>query len=75
MDSKPINQRVARNVRAEMARFGLSQTSLAKAINRSQQALSRRLCGEVAFDVEELDAVARAVGVPVGNLLGADESA
>ena len=71
----PINIRVAANVRAEMARYGVSQTSLAKAINRSQQALSRRLCGQVAFDVAELEAVAGAVGVPLGTLLADSQPA
>jgi transcriptional regulator with XRE-family HTH domain len=63
---------VADNVRAEKARRGVTQAALAKALGMSQQALSRRLVGEVAFDVDELDIIARHLDVPTAELLGDD---
>ncbi|ORB49822.1 hypothetical protein BST43_22695 [Mycobacteroides saopaulense] len=62
-------QRVAANVRAEMARAGWNQTKLAPALNMSQQALSERLRGRVAFDVNEIGAIATALGVRVSALM------
>lgn len=51
-------QRVAANVRAEMARRQINQTDLAARLGRSQAWISRRLVGAVPFDVAELDSIA-----------------
>jgi transcriptional regulator with XRE-family HTH domain len=52
-----------------MARGGLTQSTLARKIGRSQQYVSRRLCGAVAFSPDELALVADAIGVPVAVLM------
>lgn len=75
MPSNPTDQRVAGNVRAEMARRNYSQTSLAKKLGRTQQALSRRLCGQTAFSVTELDQIAEALGCSLNDLIGERASA
>lgn len=54
--------RVGANVRAEMARRGLTQTQLAAQIGISQAQLSKRLAGQIAFDVDELAAIGEALG-------------
>jgi len=36
----------------------------------AQASLSRRLTGEVPFDIDELALIARYFGVPLGRLLG-----
>lgn len=64
--------RVAANIRAENARRGGTQLELARWLGISQQAMSRRLTGEIAFDVDELQAVAEHFGVPTSHLLGED---
>ena len=63
-----------RNVRAEMARAGVSQIDLAERVGLSQSGLSKRLRGVVPFDVNELDAIATALGVPVVSLLPQPEA-
>ena len=57
------------NVRAEMARRGLSQTALAGHLGLSQTAVSARLRGLTPFDINELVLTAEVLGVPLGVLL------
>lgn len=59
---------VGANVRAEMARQGITQTRLAEQIGRSQSQLSKRLSGVIPFDIDELAAVAGSLGVPLDRL-------
>lgn len=69
----PLNpaQRVADNVRAEVARRKVSQTSLAELVGIRQQALSRRLNGNTPFRIDELFAIADALDVNVTELVRA----
>lgn len=60
--------RVGANVRAEMARRGLNQTQLAAAIGKTQTQVSKRLSGQIAFDINELTAVADVLDVPLSHL-------
>lgn len=57
------------NVRAEMARRGVSQTTLAAVLGVTQPQVSARLRGIVPFNVNELHAVAAFLDVSVGDLL------
>jgi len=57
-------------VRAEMARRRLSQTVVAEHLGVSQMFISRRLSGDVPFDIVELYQLADFFGVPVTVLLG-----
>jgi transcriptional regulator with XRE-family HTH domain len=61
--------RVAGEVRAAMARRGVSQTALAGALGMSQAAVSRRLRGAIPLDVKELAAIAEILGVPMSVLV------
>jgi transcriptional regulator with XRE-family HTH domain len=69
------SQRVAANVRAELARHGRSQGDLGQALSRSQPYVSRRLSGKVAFGVDEVEQIATWLGVPVSALIGQDAAA
>jgi transcriptional regulator with XRE-family HTH domain len=53
-----------------MARRGVNGAELAEWIGVSPDRLRRRLRGEAPFDVDELDAVAVALGVEARDLLG-----
>lgn len=64
---------VGRNVRAEMARNGLTQGGLAQHLRMTQPAVSRRLGGDVPFNVNELAIVSRAVGVSLSRLVAGAE--
>lgn len=61
--SDVITASVAAEVRAEMGRQRVSQRRIAEVIGLSQQAVSRRLSGEVPFDVAELGRIAAELGV------------
>lgn len=63
------------NVRAEMARRGVSQGSLAEQVGLSQPSLSKRLSGVVAFDINELVAIADALETPLDALMAGVGSA
>jgi Cro/C1-type HTH DNA-binding domain len=62
------NDSVASEVRAEMARQRVSQTTLAARLDWSQAFLSRRITGEVTWGADEIEAVANALGVPISQL-------
>lgn len=68
--SRPLDATVAANVRAEVARQRLRQGALAVRLGRAPSWLSRRLSGDVAFRLDELEAIADVLGVPVIDLLG-----
>lgn len=72
--SNPLG-RTADNIRAEMARQRVPQIALAKHLGLSQAAVSRRLNGLTAFDVNELVSVATLLKVPAADLLGAEAAA
>jgi len=62
---------VGAEVRGQLAKRSISQAVAAETIGLSQPAFSRRIRGEVAFDVTELAALSTLLGVPVAALLGA----
>lgn len=65
---------MAGNVRAEMARAGLSQTALANRLGRAQTWLSRRLTGEVSWTVADLEDIADVLRTPLDVLIGAERA-
>ena len=69
MTPQSPSQRVAANVRAELARANITQTALASRMNRTQQSLSLRLRGHVAFSVDELSEIADLLGVDISYLI------
>ncbi len=75
MANKTAAQRVAQEVRANMARRGRTQSDIATALGISQTAISRRLSGSVPWDVNELELVATALDVPIAELLPTEASA
>lgn len=54
-----------------MARQRKTQGDLAVVLGLSQQAVSRRVSGALAFDVAELHTIADWLGVPVARLIAA----
>jgi transcriptional regulator with XRE-family HTH domain len=65
-----MREKVAENVRALMARRGLKQRHLVELLELSQPAVSQRLNAHQAFDVDELEKIAKAFGVTVADLVG-----
>lgn len=67
--SETYTESVAGEVRAHVARKNVSQREVAKAIGKSQGAAWRRLSGNYPFNVQELEAIAELLGVPVARFL------
>jgi transcriptional regulator with XRE-family HTH domain len=65
----PLREQVATEVRRELAAARMTPTELARRLGVSQTTVWRRISGEVAFDVDDLQKIADILGVPVGRLL------
>jgi len=63
------SETVASEVRSILGRRMVSQRELARALNVSPNYMSRRLRGELPFDVEELLAIARLLDVSIAELV------
>lgn len=64
-----ISAAVGANIRAEMARRGVAQMTLAAAVGVSQSGLSKRLRGHTPLGVDELLRIAAFLDVPVNDLI------
>ena len=63
------------NVRAEIARRGMTQAAISECIGVSQSQLSKRLQGRIPFNVNELAAIASALDVPLSDLIPREPAA
>ena len=59
----------AANIRAELARRGLTQSDVAPHLGLTRQAVSRRLVGPTPFTLDQLYKIAELVGVPISVLI------
>ena len=64
-----LAQRVAAEIRAEMARQLLTQSELARRLGVIEMWLSRRLRGRQPLDLDELERIASVINVPVPELI------
>lgn len=64
-----LSATVAATIRAEMARQRVTQRQLVERLGWTQPYISRRMAGHVAFDVDELSAIADAIGVPTEDII------
>lgn len=67
-----VNMRIAGEVRAWVARRGLTQGWLAEVLGISQSVVSKRLRGVLPFSAAELFIIASALGLSLVELLGDD---
>lgn len=65
-----ISQRIAAEVRAEIARRQLVAANVAKDAGLTPSQFSRRLHGHINFSADEVAAIAKSIGVPVSSLYG-----
>lgn len=68
-NTHPLRVTIAEEVRAMMGRRQMSAVQLGRKIGKSQSYMSRRLTGETAFDLDDLEAITAALDVPLGNLI------
>ena len=64
-----LHQRVAANVRAEMARVGVTQADLAEALHITQQSVSAKRSGKTPFTLNDLETIAPMFGMDVLELI------
>lgn len=65
-----LRERTAEEIRALLGRRRISGAELARRTGMKQPYLSRRMTGELAFDLDDLEVIARELGVSVLDLLG-----
>lgn len=60
-----LSERVASEIRAEMARHGIAQSTLAERLGENPQWLSRRLSrrGGIPLSVDDVDRIAKALAI------------
>lgn len=64
-----LRERTAEEIRVILARRKMSAAELARRTGIRQQNLSRRMTGETAFDLDDLEVIAQALGVKVSDLV------
>jgi transcriptional regulator with XRE-family HTH domain len=64
-----LREHVAEEIRVLLARKRMSGAELGRRAGIKQSAISRRITGEVAFDMDDLEAIADVLGVDVADLL------
>lgn len=67
--SVPLRESIAEEIRVHMTRQRVTGVALAARIGRSQSYVSRRLTGETAFDLDDLERIAYALSVTVFQLM------
>jgi len=64
-----LSTQVAANVRAEMARQRKRQADLGEVLGLTQGAISKRMSGKIALDVDELGKIAAFLGIDPATLI------
>lgn len=64
-----LRELAAEEIRVILARRRMSAAELSRRTGIRQQALSRRMTGETAFDLDDLERIAEVLGVSVADLL------
>ncbi|MEF2979048.1 helix-turn-helix domain-containing protein [Subtercola sp. YIM 133946] len=68
MESK-LHQRIAAEIRADMARKKITQSTLMEALLMTQPSLSKRLTGERPFTLSEMEKVCGVLRIAPNELL------
>jgi transcriptional regulator with XRE-family HTH domain len=64
-----LNQIAAGEIRAEMARQGLTQRELAARLGWNRMSLSRRLSGGMPLSLDDIEGIAAELGVSVTQFI------
>lgn len=65
-----VSRSVTANIRAELARRDLKQPDLATALGMHPMSVSKRMTGQVAWSIDELQTIADWFGVRLTDLIG-----
>jgi transcriptional regulator with XRE-family HTH domain len=74
MSALRTQQAVATEIRVTMLRRGVNQTELAQRLGHDQTWLSKRLKGRTTLSIDDLDQIARAIGVEMIDLMPLTEA-
>jgi lambda repressor-like predicted transcriptional regulator len=66
---RALRERAAEEIRALLARRRISAAELARRTGLKQSTLARRMTGETAFDLDDLELIAATLGVDVQELI------
>ncbi len=69
LEEQPLSRRVSANIRAEIARSGMQQLDVARALGISQQAVSLKLHDKRPLTLEEIETLASLFGMEPDELL------
>ena len=69
-----LNTRVAIEIRALMGRYGVTQTTLAGALDINQGQVSKRLRGIIPFTLDEIESISAYFKIAPSKLLGYAEA-
>jgi len=69
--TEPLAKRLAQRLRNELDQSGITQQQLADALSVAQSTVSRWLTGRYTVPIEQLEPIARVLGVEIADLLGA----
>src|SRR4051812_1322533 len=72
VEAVPLRERVAEEIRVLLTRRRMSAAHLGRKLGVSQTWVWRRLKGETAFDLDDLERIAELLGVAVAELLPPD---
>lgn len=64
-----LRERTAEEIRVILARRRMSAAELARRTGIKQSTMARRMVGETAFDLDDLEVIANALGVKVSDLI------
>jgi transcriptional regulator with XRE-family HTH domain len=70
-----LTERAAAEIRAELGRQNISRTELARRMGVERMWLYHRLSGSTLLRVDDIERIAAALGVPVAQLLPAEDGA
>lgn len=73
--SQTPSEATGANIRAELARRGVTQKQLADVLQVSQGQVTKRLRGLIAFDINELVAIAEFLDVDLAVLMPQERAA
>jgi transcriptional regulator with XRE-family HTH domain len=64
-----LNSAIATEVRVTLARANITQEVLARQCGWTPSSFSRRMTGEIPFSTDDIDAIAKALGIERDQLL------
>ncbi|MEO3927866.1 helix-turn-helix transcriptional regulator [Micromonosporaceae bacterium B7E4] len=68
-----LRERTAEEIRVHLARRRMSAAELSRRTGLKQPYVSRRMTGEIAFDLDDLEVIARELGVKVADLIAGED--